>query len=399
MRITRLHALVAAGLVDSFGLALGWTVFMVYAVQTQGLAAAGSYGAAVLLGVALSAASTSWLAGHLNGSQLLRTTACSEAVLRVVTFGLLLVDAPVAAVASAVALTNVMAWTAYAGMRAEVAAVDSSARTMTMYVTAIASIEAVGVAIGALLPIDFRDSIANPLLVAVIALYATSLIPTLVVAHDSRIGPSQRTPGGWSSPEAVKPLAAGFAIMALASGPTLLSTALALELHGRIAIVAAALAFTTGALLAPQLAAWIARRGFGPGVTWPALGIGMLIGWIVAPWHLIGLVLAQTLAGISMTAFEGIMDARVAEQASTSGVTARLARAAAARALGSAFAVGLAPIVIASGSLAAMSGLFSAPLTACLLCGIVLLLRKHRTAPQQREVLQRMPEPTAATLA
>lgn len=399
MGLTRLHKLVAAGLVDSFGLALGWTVFTLYAVETQGLRAAGIYGAAMLLGVALSAASTSWIASRLNGRRLLRATASSEAVLRVVTFGLLLTDAPLPAVASAVALTNVMAWTAYAGMRAEVAAVDSSARTMTTYVTAIASIEAMGVAIGALLPTGAGDVIAGSLLVAVMAVYALSLIPTLIVARGSRVAASRRVRDRSPIPTEARPLAAGFAIMALASGPTLLSAALALELHGRTAVAAAGLAFTAGSLLAPKLAGWLTRREHPPWLTWPALGIGMVIGWAVAPWHVAGLILAQGLAGLSMTAFEGIMDAGIASRASPAGMTARLARAAAARALGSAIAVAVVPIVIASGALAAVGALLPVALLGSLLAGVALVVRRRPAESRRPEPLPAIPErPVTPTL-
>ena len=40
--------------------------------------------------------------------------------------------------------------------------------------------------------------------------------------------------------------------MALASGPTFLSVGLAVELHGRFWVAAAAVAFTVGSLAAPR---------------------------------------------------------------------------------------------------------------------------------------------------
>jgi hypothetical protein len=400
MRVTRLHTLVAAGVVDSFGLALGWTVFTLHAVETQGLGAAGLYGAAMLVGVALSAAATSWISARLDGRRLLRSTASAEAVLRVVTFVLLLAQAPTAAIASAVALTYVMAWTGYAGMRAEVAAVDSGARTMTIYVMAIASIEAVGAAIGALLPIDARAVIGDAVLISVIVVHATSLVPTLVVAGGSRVTRAREPRGSRSLPKEARPLAAGFAIMAVASGPTLLSAALALELHGRMAVIAAAVAFTSGAVLAPLVTGWVGRRAHGPCLTWPALGIGMVVGWVAAPWHVAGLVFAQVLAGLSMTAFEGMMDARVAGQAPLSGITTALARAAAARALGSSLAVGLVPLAVASGSIGAASAFLSITLMACLVIGIVMLGAERRGEARIRQPVQPIPEtPATAKLA
>ncbi len=397
MRVTRLHALVAAGVVDSFGLALGWTVFTLLAVETQGLGAAGTYAGAMLLGVALSASATSFIAAHLDGRRLLRATACAEAFLRVVTFALLLADAPLPAIASAVALTSAMGWTGYAGMRAEVAAIDSGAGTMTFYAMAIAAIEAVGVAVAALLPVGAGDGIGDVVLTTVIAAYAASLVPTLVVAGGSRVARSPRMPASRSLAKDAGPLLAGFGVMALASGPTLLSAALASELYGRAAVVASALAFTLGSFLAPRVAGLAARRADHPRLTWPLLGIGMIVGWIAAPWHVAGLVFAQVLAGLSMTAFEGMMDARVAGQASVAGMTAALARAGAARALGSSLAVGLAPLVIASRSLGAASALLSMTLVAALVGGIVVAAAERRLEAQRRRPSAETP--ATATLA
>ncbi|MDP9378338.1 MAG: hypothetical protein M3P40_12365, partial [Actinomycetota bacterium] len=192
-------------------------------------------------------------------------------------------------------------------------------------------------------------------------------------------------------------LLAGFGVMALASGPTLLSAALASELYGRAAVVASALAFTLGSFLAPRVAGLAARRADHPRLTWPLLGIGMIVGWIAAPWHVAGLVFAQVLAGLSMTAFEGMMDARVAGQASVAGMTAALARAGAARALGSSLAVGLAPLVIASRSLGAASALLSMTLVAALVGGIVVAAAERRSEAQRRRPSAETP--ATATLA
>jgi hypothetical protein len=51
-----------------------------------------------------------------------------------------------------VAASNVVAWTGYAGMRAEVAAADPRGVAMTWYMVAVAAIEAAGTATAALLP-------------------------------------------------------------------------------------------------------------------------------------------------------------------------------------------------------------------------------------------------------
>jgi hypothetical protein len=126
--MTRLRRLIATALVDSFGLSLGWTVFSLQVVRDHGLAGLGLCNAAMLCGVALSAPVAARLSTHLDGRALLRVTATTEAGLRIGTFVLLLAGAPLAVVAAAVAASNVVAWTGYAGMRAEVAAADPAAR-------------------------------------------------------------------------------------------------------------------------------------------------------------------------------------------------------------------------------------------------------------------------------
>src|SRR5205823_358062 len=117
----RLNALLAAGLVDSFGLAVGWTTFNLVVVERHGLGAAGLYNAAMFVGVALSAPVTDRLAERLDGRALLRWTAVVEGALRVGSFLLLILGAPMALVAVAVACSSLTAWTGFAGMRAEVA--------------------------------------------------------------------------------------------------------------------------------------------------------------------------------------------------------------------------------------------------------------------------------------
>jgi len=368
MKVNRLHRLVGAGLVDSFGLALGWTVFVLYALETQGLGAVGIYSAAMLVGVGISAPAAGWLAARLNGRRLLQSTAVVEAALRVGSFALLLAGAPVAAVAAAVVLTNVVAWTGYAGMRAEVAAVDLRARAMTWYMGGIAAVEAAGAGAGALLPVGSGGTVTGGLLVAVIAFHAAVLLPTILVARASPIAVSQRRPMRARLGERAGVLSGGFAVMVLGSGPAFLSVALAAELHGRAWVAAAAATFTVGALLAP-LAAVVLERTQLPGLaTWPILGVGMIAGWIVAPWHPAGLLLATLLSGIFMTTFEGTMDARIA--ADRASATDALGWAAAARALGSAAAVGSLPTLIALSSVGALSAVLCLVLAGAGLVGL-----------------------------
>ena len=150
--MTRLRRLIATALVDSFGLSLGWTVLSLHVTDRHGLAGLGLSNAAMLVGVALSAPAAARLSTRLDGRALLRVTCVTEAVLRLGTFALLLAGAPLVAVAAAVAASNVVAWTGYAGMRAEVAAADPRGAAMTWYMVAVAAIEAAGTATAALLP-------------------------------------------------------------------------------------------------------------------------------------------------------------------------------------------------------------------------------------------------------
>jgi hypothetical protein len=374
-----------AGLIDSFGLSLGWTVFNLYAVTTQGLTALGIYNAAMLAGIALSAPATGYLSARLDGRRLLQRTAIVEAALRVSMFVLLLAGAPIALIAAVVLVTNIVAWTGYAGMRAEVAAVDSRASAMTRYAVCIAAIEAVGAATAALLPVGDREVVAGGLLVAVIVLYAASLLPTWVIARHARVqlAPVVRRPQRPRRPP-MATLGPGFLVMMLASGPTFLSVGLAVELHGRAWVAAAAIAFTVGSLAAPRLATLI-ERWQAPDVTrWSLLGVGMVGGWAIAPWHPGGLLLAQCLAGLAMTALEGTMDAKVAADARRPDVTTGLAWAASARALGGSAAVGMTPALIAATSVGTLSGTAFIALATLAVAPLLLVsTRAGRPAPSR----------------
>jgi hypothetical protein len=206
--MTRLRRLIATALVDSFGLSLGWTVFSLHVVRSDGLAALGLCNAAMLVGVALSAPVAARLSAYLDGRALLRVTCSTESVLRVGTFVLLLAGAPLGVVAVAVAASNVVAWTGYAGMRAEVAAADPRGAAMTWYMVAVAAIEAAGTATAALLPTGPGGLVTGGLLVAVIACYGGVLLPTWLVAAGARVpAPPGRTRGAGGFPQ--PPLASG----------------------------------------------------------------------------------------------------------------------------------------------------------------------------------------------
>jgi Pyridoxal-dependent decarboxylase, pyridoxal binding domain len=91
----------------------------------------------------------------------------------------------------AVAATNVVAWTGYAGMRAEVAAADPRGAAMTWYMVAVAAIEAAGTATAALLPTGPTGLVSGTLLAAVIAAYGACLLPTWLVAAGAQVGRAQ----------------------------------------------------------------------------------------------------------------------------------------------------------------------------------------------------------------
>jgi hypothetical protein len=365
----RLRRLIGAALVDSFGLSLGWTLFSLRVVRAHGLGALGIATAAMLAGVALSAPAAARLSARVDGRTLLRVTAATEAVLRVGTFALLLTGAPLPLVAVAVTATNVAAWTGYAGMRAEVAAADPRGAAMTWYMVAVAAVEAAGIAAAALLPTGPGGTVGGGPLLGIIGFYGACLLPTWLIARDAQVGRQRPGPGA-ARRRPTGLLAGGALVMLLGSGPTLLAVGLAAELHGTRWVAGSALAFAAGSLLAPASVGRFERQALPPSITWPVLGVGMVAGWVIAPWHPAGLLAAQLLAGLCMSALEGDMDARVAGVGSDHGVTAGLASAAALRAFGSAAAVGLAP-----GAVAAMGvGWVSAALAGVLDAALVVAL-------------------------
>jgi hypothetical protein len=386
-RAGRLRELLVAGLVDSFGLSLGWTLFTLLAVMVGGLADAALYNAAMLVGVVLSAPVTTWLANRWPGRLLVRTAAGVEAVLRLATLAGLVLGWPAPLVAAGVLVMYTIAWVGYAGMRAEVAAVDGRDRAMTGYALSIAAVEAGGTGVAALLPFGGAAGLpSTPVLIAVAIVYTACLIPTFVSATRARV-PSARTVVATPRPVVLSKLplrmfAAGGLVMLLGSGPTLLSVALATELHGRAAVAGAALAFSVGALVSPVAVDLVTRLRLPPPVAWPLWAAGMVIGWMLAPAHVAGLLVAQFLSGLSLTAFEGVMDARVASRAEPGTVTTALAWSAATRALGSALAVRAIPMVAGAAAVGAAAGAAAGVLVlmAGVAAGLMMAVRSRRLA-------------------
>jgi hypothetical protein len=346
-RRRRLVGLMAAGLVDSLCLSVAWTVLVLQVNDAYGLAAAGLCSAAMLVGVALSAPVAGWMARLMTGRRLLRTAAGFEAVLRLSMFVLLFGHAPLWLLALCVSAMNVTAWTGYAGMRAEVAAVSSGSVALTWYGTIVAAVEAAGVAIAALLPAG-TGSRLDAVLGCVMAAYVLALVPTVVIAGTSPVPRAARPPTGprLTRPSVSGATVGGVLLMFFASAPTLLAVALAAQLHGRSSVGLAACAFTVGSLAAPALAARIERRSANNAVTWALCGAGMVAGWVFAPWHVAAMCVAQLLSGLCMTSLEGMLDTTAARR-DPARVTGALARATAGRALGSAAGSAVLPLVVA----------------------------------------------------
>ena len=389
-RAGRLRELLVSGVVDSFGMALGWTVVVLVATARGGLAEAALYQAAMLGGVVVSAPVTGWLSHRFEGRTLLRGAAGIEVVLRFGVLYGLLAGAPSWLVAVLVVLMHVAAYAGFAGMRAEVTAVDASPRSMTRYAVCIAGVEAGGTALAALLPAGPRGHPTGWLLVAVFAVYLGSRLPPVRSARGARISPAARPgyrpaaappvsavgppvsatgpcppagpaavagpcpvavagprPAAWRVPQPRLVLAGG-GVMLLAAGPALLAVPLTAELHGGGWVAGAAVAFCLGTLVATRAVATMARLRLPPVLRWSLWGLGMLLGWVVAPLLAPLVLLAQFAAGLSQTAFEGDMDARVAATADPATVTRDLAYSASVRALGGAVAVRLLPLLVAA---------------------------------------------------
>jgi hypothetical protein len=385
--VSRLRQLLFAGLIDSFGLALGWTLFNIVAVRRGGLGEAALFNAAMLVGIVLAAPATTWASRRLSGRMLLHGVAGVEAALRAGTMAALLLDFPIPLVAAGVTLMYLTAYAGYAAMRAEVNLVDERPAAMTRYAMSVAAVEAGGAGVAALLP---STGLSVPIIIIV---YALSLLPTFLSARRARVVPSP-TPS--DRPCLRRPdrqllcvLVGGGLVALIASGPTLLSVALATELHGQTSVAAAAAAFSVGCLCSSTAVQVSARLRIPPTLAWPLWGAGMLAGWVSAPWHVAFLCGAQFLSGLSLTAFEGLMDSRAAGStvagsrsgARSGSVTTVLAWTAAARALGSAVAVRVLPVLVVAPSIGRMAG---AGVALLVVSGVVLTVTVATLRPASK---------------
>src|SRR3954471_22818182 len=193
-RAGRLRELLMSGVVDSFGMALGWTVIVLLATSRGGLADAALYNAAMLVGVVLSAPVTVWLSRHVSGRRLLRGAAILEFLLRIGVLLGLIAGVPSWLVATGVVVMHVSAWAGFAGMRAEVNAVDATPRAMTRYALCIAAVEAAGTGLAALLPSGPGGCPTGWPLIGVFVVDAGSLLPTYRSARRARTTPHVKDP-------------------------------------------------------------------------------------------------------------------------------------------------------------------------------------------------------------
>ncbi len=369
----RLLSLLAAGLVDSFALSLAWTVVVLEVTSRYGLVAAGACSTAMLIGIALSAPVATWMSQRFEGVRLLRTAGSIEAVLRLSVLGLLTSGAPVWILAVTVTAMNVVAWTGYAGMRAEVASVSEGAGALTWYGTVVAAVEAIGVAAGALLPVGTDGRPTHVVLLGVTLLYVAALVPTLVVAGGSTVPRAARVlRQSLRRQRPSRVTVQGALLMSVSSAPTLLAVALAAEMHGRGSVGPAAAAFTAGSLVAPAAASFIDRTRRNHLGWWLVLAAGMVAGWTMASRSIVLLCVAQVLSGLCMTTLEGLLDTRASRER-PDAVTAALARATAARALGSSAGTAVLPVVVAGAGLAATTTFITGGLlTAAVVVQLVL---------------------------
>jgi hypothetical protein len=115
-------------------------------------------------------------------------------------------------------------------------------------------------------------------------------------------------------------------------------------------------------------------------VPFPSLADAGYFWMMLAPTHLLGLFLAQFLSGLSMTAFEGGMDARIARDATPGTVATVLAWSASTRALGGAVAVKSLPALVTASAIGLTSGVAAATLGAAALSALIRLRLPRRPA-------------------
>jgi hypothetical protein len=401
MRSLPLRKMLAAGITDSTGLAFGWTVFLLVVTDRGGLDAAAVQSAAMLTGVALSAPFSAWLSSKLSASILLRALAVAEGCCRLGIFVLLWVAVDTRLIAPLVVVMNVLAWCAFAAMRAQVSKAEPAAdrgRSLTWYAVAIAASEALAAAAASLLLVTTPP----PAVMAAVAVgYALSLAPQWWVGlhagpetgdsaaerpvlslRRARPRPERFSWSRLPLRTLAVPCGVGAGVFFLAAGPVLLATVLAYERYGSEGVVVSAVAFASCSLAAARVQSVVGR--WRPGAL-PAFTLGavMIGGWSLSGHGLIWLALAQGCAGVAQCSLEGDLDARTLARLSkaralaagllTEGErTTALAFASSSRALGGALAVASLPLLIDRSSLAALCAVAA---TALLLAATLVATR------------------------
>ncbi|MBF5082151.1 hypothetical protein F1641_10550 [Quadrisphaera sp. INWT6] len=352
-------------MLDSFLLSLGWTLLVLRVQDQRGLAVVGLLTAAALVGVAASAPALSWLVHRMSGRGVLALTAAGEATARAVVAVLVLVGGTgvqLPLLVLAVVVLNVLTWSGYAAMRAEVAAVSEGAKGLAWYAAGVGAVEAAGVAVAAVVPLLLPDHLYSSFTLVAATAYVLALGPQLLASLGARV-PQAPKPGagpvGWSRPRRRRlrlPVVAtaGAAVMVLGSGPLLLAVPLAQQLHGRASVALVGTALTVGTLAGPALAGLLERRVGNRPVAWLLCGTMMVAGWALAPLSVAALCTAAALGGAASAAAEGLFD-DAARRSGGARVTQALAGATAARALGSAAATACLPLLVAASSVSAVA--------------------------------------------
>lgn len=382
VRRLRLGHLITAGAIDSTGLALGWTVFLLIVTAERGLGPASVLTSATLVGMALSAPLSAWASWRMSPRRLLQVLAVGEGACRIGIFVLLSAESRTLVMAPVVVLMSALAWSAYAAMRAEVSRAEatSNGTSLTRYAVAIATSEAIAAAGASLL-------ITRPsaqLMLVVSGVYGLSLAPQWWVgSHAPRTRRQER--GFALGLSTIFPAcAAGGGVFLVAGGPALMATALSYERYGPLGVVASAGSFAIGSLGATRLQAYVARQS---STTASAclLGAVMLGSWATADRSIILLAAGQVCVGLTLCCLEGDLDARVMARIGELPLAASLATASACRALGGAVAVAALPTLLQHAPLMLLASAGAVVLLAT--AGTILLRRRFEGRPDHQRPL------------
>jgi hypothetical protein len=360
----RLRLLLLAGVLDSTGLAFGWTVILLVATEQGGLDLAAALSSAMLIGVALSAPFSAVLARCLSPRAVLRTLAVSEAGCRLSLFILVIAHAPASVIAPLIVVMNVFAWSGFAAMRSEAARTERTqggGASLTAYVVAIAASEALATAAASMI---VGGAPAGVLLYLTMATYVGALIPQWLAAEGAprtRAAPGSRPRShGVRLRPLVLPCGLGSLVFVLAGAPAVLATAIAFERYGTVGVAVSAVAFAVGSLASVRIQA-MAGRASTPAAAF-GLGALMIGGWSLSGTGLIGLALAQVMAGAAQCALEGDLDTRATAGSRPADAMTGLSLASSGRALGGAASVAALPFLLPHVSLPVLSGVTAAGL-------------------------------------